>query len=108
MRLDVSAVDRRAPSHRARCRQGIEQAHPEAPAKPTVEAIVDRRRRAIIRRAIAPSASRLQDMDDPGDHAPVINTPRTRLVPGQMRLYRRPLGVRKPKQVGHSCLQSPD
>lgn len=104
----VSAIDGGALGHRTRCRQGFKQTDPEAPARPAIEAVVDRRRRAVISGTVTPSATGLQDMDDARDNTAIINTSGTRLVLGQMRLYRRPLGVRKPKQVSHSRLQSPD
>ena len=106
--FDVGAIDGGAPGHCPRCRQGFEQAEPEAPARPAIETVVDSRRWAILLGAIAPPASSLEDVNDARDHAPIINTSGTGLILGQMRLYRRPLGVRKPKQVSHPRLQSPD
>ena len=106
--FDVGAIDGGAPGHCPRCRQGFEQAEPEAPARPAIETVVDSRRWAILLGAIAPPASSLEDVNDARDHAPIINTSGTGLILGQMWLYRRPLGVRKPKQVSHPRLQSPD
>jgi hypothetical protein len=47
-------------------------------------------------------------MNDARDNPAIINTSGTWLVLGQMWLYRSPLGVRKPKQMSHPSLQSPD
>lgn len=56
--LDVGAADRGAAFNRPSPCQGIEQFCLEAAPRPTVEAIVDRSRRAIIRWAVAPAAAR--------------------------------------------------
>ena len=49
------AVDRSTSGHRARVHQRIEQLQPEAAPDPAVEAIVDRSRRAIDGRTVAPA-----------------------------------------------------
>ena len=90
LRLDVGAVDRSAFRNRVGPRQGIKQLQPEAAPRPAVEAVVDRRRRAVVGRTVTPSASDLQDVQDARDYPPVINTPRSRLVLWQMRLDRSP------------------
>jgi len=101
VRLDVSAVDggrfRDRPGHR----QSLHEIGPEAPAGPAIEPVVDRRRGTVFRRAITPSAARLQDMDDARDHTPVIDTPRARLVARDMRFNQRPLRIAQPKQARH-------
>ena len=108
MRLDVSAVDGRAFGHRTCRRQRLEQIDPEAFARPAVEAVVDRGRRAILHRAIAPAAPDLEDMDDAGDHPAIIHTAGTALVPWQKRFDNGPLFIRQPKQVPHRSLQVVD
>ena len=57
---------------RPRAGKFTEQPLPHAALRPAHEAIVDRRRRAVFRRAIAPSAAALQHMQDAADHAPII------------------------------------
>lgn len=80
VRLDVGAVDRRAPGHRARRSKRLDQTAPEPFARPTVEAVVDRGRRAVVRWTIAPAAPHLEDMDDTRDHPAVIDPSSAALV----------------------------
>ena len=42
-------------------------------AGPTVEAVVDRRVGAVVRRAVAPARARAKHVNDPADHPPIIN-----------------------------------
>ena len=78
---------------------------PEPTARPAVEAVVDRRRRAVFRRAVAPSAPSLENMDNARDDAPVIDAPRAGLVLGKMRLNRGPLRIAQPEKLAHHHLQ---
>jgi len=97
MCLDVSAVDGRTFRDRTSVRQGFDQISPEPFVRPTVEAIIDCRVRSVVRRAIAPTASGLEDVDDARDDTPVIDTASTRLVPRKIRLNRRPLRIAQPE-----------
>ena len=81
MRLDISTVDGGAPGHRTGRCQRLDQINPEALARPAVEAVVDRGRGAALFRVIAPAATNLKNMDDAGDHTPIINPAGTALVP---------------------------
>lgn len=101
VRLDVSAVDGGRFRNRPGRRQSFDEIGPEASAGPAIEPVVDRRRGTVFGRAITPSAAALQDMDDARDHAPVIDTPRARLVPRDVRFNQRPLGIAQPKQARH-------
>ena len=72
---------------------------PSSTLGPAVEAIVDGRVRPVFTRAIAPSRSRLQHVNDPADDAPVVVPIRPRQSRRQMRLDTRPLPVIQPKQT---------
>jgi hypothetical protein len=56
-----------------------EQVFPDSAPRPTYEAVVDRRRRAIDSRAIAPATAALEHMHDAADDAAIVHrfTPRT-------------------------------
>ena len=99
MSLDRSGVQRQGDGVFARLRQGLEDRAPSAFLGPAVEAIVDRRVRAVLARAIAPPPSRLQHMDDAADDPPVVVPLRTRQARWQMRSDTSPLLVVQPKQT---------
>ena len=105
VRLNIGAVDGRAFGDRAGPRKRLDQLSPEPFARPTVEAVVDRGRRAIVGRTVAPPAADLENMDDAGDHPTIINPPSTALVPRQQGRNDRPLLIRQPKQTTHPNLQ---
>ena len=94
MRLDVGAVDRRCLGYRAGKGQFLNQVNPEASARPSVEAVVDRCRGAVLLRAITPPAPNLENMDDAGYDPAIINPRRTTSVSGQQRLDDSPLLIR--------------
>ena len=108
VRLDVGAVDGGAFGDRAGRRKRLDQVSPEPFARPAVKAVVDRGRRAIVGRTIAPPGPDLENMDDAGDHTTIIDPASTALVPRQQRLNDRPLLIRQPKQPTHPSLQSVD
>ena len=56
-RLDVGGIDGGAPGDRAGGGQRLDQPGPEPAAGPAVEAVVDRRRRPVLSRAVAPAAA---------------------------------------------------
>ena len=74
-----------------------EQVLPDTAASPTHKAIVDRRRRAIFGRAIAPAATGFQDMNDAADHTAIIGSLDTTNIRRQMRFNPFPLLVAQPK-----------
>ena len=108
VRLDVGTVDGGALRHRAGHRKRLDQIGPEPFARPAVEAVVDRGRRPILFRAVAPPATHLENMDDAGDHPAIIDPAGAALVPRQKRLDDRPLLIRQPKQAHHPSLQITD
>jgi len=77
VRLDIGAVNRNAFGDDAAGDHGFENIDPQPAARPAVEAVVDRRWRAIRGRAILPPAAGLEDVNDPADHPPVVDAPRT-------------------------------
>ena len=76
--------------------KGIEHPLPNAATGPAIEAIVDRRRRAIDRRAILPAASRLQHVDNARQDTPIILPSRPGLVLRLQRFDRLPLRIAQP------------
>ena len=91
VRPNIGAVDGSAFGDRTGPRKRLDQVSPEPFARPTVEAVVDRGRRAIVGRTVAPPAADLENMDDAGDHPTIINTRNTARLIGQQRLNYTPL-----------------
>src|SRR5713101_950863 len=76
-----------------------EQIFPNATPRPAHEAVIDRRRRTISFRAIAPAAATFERVHDPADHAPVICSLNAAHIRRQMRLNPCPLFVAQPEQI---------
>ena len=76
-----------------------EKVFPDATPRPADKAIIDRRRRTILGRAIAPAATGFQDMHDTADNTPIVNSLDTSHIRRQIRLNPLPLLVAQPKQV---------
>jgi hypothetical protein len=72
VRLDMRRIDHLRLTGSAAAGQGAEQTFPNPALRPAHKAIVDRRRRTVLGRAIAPPAAALQHMQDATDHPPVI------------------------------------
>ena len=107
MSLDIAAIDLAGLSDPALLGQRRQDTRPDAPAAPPVPAIIDRRRRAVFRRAIRPAATTLEHVDDARDHPAIIDTPRSGLVLRQVRLNRRPRFIRQPEQLTRHSQQPP-
>ena len=93
MRLDVGGVD-----HLRLCRSTTrsefsEQTLPHSAFGPAYEAVINRRRGPVFRRAIAPPATALDHVHNAADDAAVIDAGLASYVPGQMGLDLRPLIV---------------
>lgn len=102
MRLDVGGVDGRAVKDAAAPGQGLEHLEPKALPAPAVEAVVDRRVRPKLRRAVAPARSALEHVDDAGDHPTIVYTVRALAPARQQRLDPRSLFIGKPLNLlGH-------
>src|SRR5580700_10604112 len=80
-------------------RQLPEKILPEPAPRLAHEAVVDRRRRVILGRAIAPAATVLENMHDPADDATIINPLDATNIDRQVRLDPRPLLLAQAKQV---------
>src|SRR6202158_1007574 len=99
VRFDVRGVD-----HLRVCGSPVpgklpEQVFPDATPRPAHEAGIDRCRRTISFRAIAPAAATLEHMHNPADHAPVIHSLDAAHIRRQMRLNPCPLLVAQPEQI---------
>ena len=97
MSLDGGTVDENLRG-RATCRgQDAENVRPHALGRPADEPIVERLARAVDLGSIRPSATGLQNMDDPADHPPVIHP---RYASGVRRQQR--------SQEGELCFIEPE
>ena len=76
-----------------------EQIFPDAAPRPPNKPIVDRRRRTVFGRAIAPAAAAFQHMHDAADDAPIVRSLHASNVRRQVWLDPFPLLVTQPKQV---------
>jgi len=97
MRFDMRGIDhlrvRRSPTPG----QFLEQLFPDAAPRPTHKAVIDRGRRTIFGRAIAPAAATFQHMNDAANDAAIIRALDTTDIRRQMRLDPPPLLVAQPK-----------
>lgn len=80
VRLDIGCVDRSSGLDPAGLDKGLQNALPDAPARPAIEAIVDGGAGTVDRGAISPPAPALQNMQDAADHASIVDAPGARLV----------------------------
>ena len=99
MRLDVRRIDHLRVARSAAIRRRTEQILPYAASSPPHKAIVDRRWRAVFRRAIAPPAAALQYMQNATDHAAIIHASLAAHIGRQKRRELLPLFVAQPKQI---------
>jgi hypothetical protein len=76
-----------------------EQIFPDPTPRPAHEAVIDRRRRTIGRRAIAPAAAAFQHLHDAADDAAVVHPLNPADIRGQEWLDPLPLLVAQPKQA---------
>ena len=99
--LHIAAVHgdrRRDPLAR---RQFLEYPLPMILARPTVEAVVNCRRRAVLGGTVLPSAPTFQHVDDPADDPTVVNPSRSRTVLRKVRLNHRPGILIQPENFPH-------
>ena len=76
-----------------------EKVFPDATPRPADEAVVNRGRRTVFGRAIAPAAAGFQDVHDTADNSTIINSLDTSYIRRQMRPNPPPLLIAQPKQV---------
>src|SRR6516162_6761268 len=99
MRFDVAAVDGKLVGNRARGCHLLEDALPDTTLRPAIVTIVDRCRRPIDGRNVAPSTACLQDMQDARDDPAVVDARLTWLTARQVRAERLPSLIRQPEQT---------
>ena len=97
MRFDVRGVDHLRIYGATPAGKLSEQVFPDPTSCPAHKAIVDRRRRTIFGRAIAPTAASLQHMNDAADDAAIICTLNAANIRRQMGLDPLPLFIVQPK-----------
>ena len=103
MSFDRGRVERQRDGIFAGLGQRFKDCAPSPALGPAVEAIVDGRARAVFTRAVAPSPTRLQHVNDAADDAPIVVALRPGEPRRQMRLDTCPLPVIQPKQtIAHS------
>ena len=73
MCLDVGGVDHLRVRRTPTAGQFSKQVLPQPAARPAHKAVIDRRRRAILGRAITPAASALENMHNAADDTPIVN-----------------------------------
>jgi hypothetical protein len=76
-----------------------EQAFPDAAPRPAHKAVIDRCRRTILRRAIAPATAALQYMHDAADDPAIVRPPDAPDIRRQVRFDPLPLLIAQPKQI---------
>lgn len=110
MDLDAGAVDEEFVRHTVHSGELGEDALPHTSLGPAPETVVERLLRPVdILRAVSPAATALQRMDDPRQHAPVIDPRHPACVVRQERLDPCPLFIRKPEEIRHPlCLLAGD
>jgi hypothetical protein len=99
MGFDVCGVDHLNLCRSATSGKLAEQQLPDAALRPPHEAVIDRLRRAIFGRAIAPTAAALNDEHDPANHAAVAHSFLTAHICRQKRFYPRPLFIVEPEKI---------
>ena len=99
MRFHVRGID-----HLRICGSSVpgelpEQVFPDAAPSPAHKAVIDRCRRTILRRAIAPTTAALQYMHDAADGAAIVHPLDAPDIRWQAGLDPLPLRIAQPKQV---------
>ncbi len=97
MRLDVRGVDHLHIRGTSPAGKLSEQVFPDPAPRPAHKPSVDRRRRAILGRAIAPAAATFQHMNDAANDPSIIYTLDTANIRRQVRFDPIPLLVTQPK-----------
>jgi len=109
MRLDRRGVDRQGHAVFSAVGQRLEDSLPASALGPTIEPVVDRRVRTILRRAITPACAALEHMYDAADDAPIILALGASQVGRQVRRHSCPLPVVQPEQTcSHQNLPVPN
>jgi hypothetical protein len=99
MSLDRCRIQRQSHGVFAELGQGLEDRLPASALGPSIEPIVDRRVGTVFARAIAPTATRLQHVDDAADDPSVVVAFRPGQSAGKIRLEPGPLTIVQPEQA---------
>ncbi len=101
MSLDRGGIQRQRHRIVAQLGQRLEDRTPSVALGPAVEAIIDRRVRAVFPWAVAPAPARLQHVDDAADDPTIVRLVSlgTGQAARQMPLERLPLSVVQPEQA---------
>jgi len=83
------------------CDEARQDRLPDPRLRPSVEAVVDRRVRAVFGRAILPAAANVQHVDDPADHLAIPLRFHAGPIHRYPRLQNRPLLIGQPEKVRH-------
>ena len=97
--LDVRGVDHLRGSGSPAPSKLPEKVFPYAAPRPAHKAVIDRCRRTIFGRAIAPAAAAFEHMHDAADHTAVIHSFNASNIRRQVGFNPRPLFIAQPKQV---------
>ena len=97
MRLDVRRIDHLRLARSTSNGKLPEELLPDAPFSPPRKAIVDRRVRTVLRRAILPPTAAPQHMQDAADHPPIVRPFLAAYVGRQVRFDLLPLMVVEPQ-----------
>src|SRR6516225_8994653 len=97
MSFDVAAVDGKLVRNRAGGRHLLEDALPDTTLRPAIIPVVDRCRRPIDGRNVAPSTTCLQNMQDARDDRAVVDARLARPAARQVRAERLPGLIRQPE-----------
>src|SRR6185295_6612124 len=98
MRFDRGGVDGQSHAVLAAAGERFKDRLPMSALSPAIEAIVDRRVRTIVGRAIGPACAALKHVKDTADYASIVIALWSGLVRWQMRLYTRQRLVVEPEQ----------
>ena len=97
MGFDMAAVDGELVGNGASSRHLLEDALPDTALRPAIVTVVDRCRRPIGGRNVAPSTACLQDMQDARDDGAVVDARLAWPAARQVRAERLPGLIRQPK-----------
>ena len=95
----MSRIDHLCVGRSSASRKVAEQVLPDSALRPAREAIVNRGARTVLRWAILPAASALEDMYDAADHAAIVLALDAAHIRRQVRLDPNPLLITQPNQV---------
>src|ERR1700719_4865148 len=99
MRFDMRGVDHLRVGGASIPGKFPEQVFPDAAPRPTHKAVIDRCRRAVLGRAIAPATAAFEHMDDAADHPAIVGPLDPSDIRRQVRLNPLPLLFVQPKQL---------